>query len=190
MHTPLSFWERDLMLCYLGFMVSMACSAVSGDFLPSLYSWCRFLSVGGNISCQSERPPVIHLNTGLLTCFTPPTLLALPAMTQSSEWQLSSFGSLSASIKGYRHHPSALCMCPSRGPQPKHFTWSLHPSSVDAPVDVHDPSCNFPYFHPWEAFLVGCWVTILPSCFCGISPASPPKGVVLQGVGLVHLSHV
>ena len=38
---------------------------------------------------------------GLLTCFTPPTLLALPAMTQSSEWQLSSFGSLSAGINGY-----------------------------------------------------------------------------------------
>ena len=32
---------------------------------------------------------------GLLTRFTPPTLLALPAVTQSSEWQLSSFGSLS-----------------------------------------------------------------------------------------------
>ena len=38
---------------------------------------------------------------GLLTCFTPPTLLALPAVIQSSEWQLSSFGSLSASINKY-----------------------------------------------------------------------------------------
>ena len=167
------------MLCYLGSMVSMACSAVSGDFLLALYSWCRFLSVGGSVSCRSERPPVIHLGMGLLTHFTPPILFALPAVTQSSEWQLPSFGSLSTGVNGYRHHPSALCMCPSRGPKPNHFTWSLHPSSVDALVDVHDPSCNFPYFHPWEAFLAGHRVTTLPSCSCGISPASPPKGVVL-----------
>ena len=78
---PPSFWEHDLVLCYLGFMVSLACSAVSGDFSPSLYSRCRFLSVGESVSYQSERPPVIHLDMGLLTLFTPPTLLALPAMT-------------------------------------------------------------------------------------------------------------
>ena len=178
------------MLCYLGSMVSMACSAVSEGFLPSLYSQCRFLSVDGSALCQSDRPPVLHLDTGLLTCFTPPTLLALPAMIQSSEWQLSSFGSLSAGINGYRCHPSALHTCPSRGLQPKHFTWSLHLSLVDAPVDVHDSSHNFPYFNPWEAFLVGHWVTALPFCSCGIISASPPKEVVLQGVGLVHLSHV
>ena len=171
-------------------MVSMDCSAVSGGFSPSLYSQCRFLSVGGSVSCWSDRPPVLHLNTGLLTHFTPPTLLALPAMTQSSEWQLSSFGSLSAGINGYRHCPSALCTCPSRGPQPKHFTWSLYLSSVDAPVDVHNPSHNFPYFHPWEFFLVGHRVTALPFCSCGVIPASPPKEVVLLVVGLVHLSCV
>ena len=176
---PPSFWEHDLVLCYLGFMVSLVCSVVSGDFSPSLYSRCRFLLVGGSISCQSERPPVIHLYMGLLTHFSPPTLLALPAVTQSSEWQFSSFGPLSASINGYRHHPSALCTYSSRGQQPKHFTWSLHPSSVDAPVDVHNPSHNFPHFHPWEAFLVGSRVTALPFCSCGVIPASPPKGVVL-----------
>ena len=167
------------MLFYLGSMVSIACSVVSGGFLLSLYSRCRFLSVGRSISCRSDRPPVLHLDMGLLAHFTPPTLLALPAVTQFSEWQLSSFGSLSTSINGYRRHPSALCMCPSRGLQPKHFTWSLHPSSVDAPVDVHDPCCNFPYFHPWEPFLVGCRVTALPFCSCGIIPASLPKEVVL-----------
>ena len=167
------------MLCYLGSMVSLACSAVSGDFSPSLYSWCRLLLVGGSISCQSERPQVIHLDTGLLTCFTPPTLLALPAMTQSSEWQSSSFGPLSAGINGYRRHPSALHTYSSRGQQPKHFTWSLHSSSVDALIDVHDPSCNFLHFHPWEAFLVGHQVTGLPFCSCGIIPASPPQGVAL-----------
>ena len=48
---PPLFWEHDLMLCYFGSMVSMACSVVSEGFLPSLYSQCRFLSVGGSISC-------------------------------------------------------------------------------------------------------------------------------------------
>ena len=134
---------------------------------------------------------ILHPNMGVLSHFTPPSIWsALPALTQFSEWQHSSFGSLSASFNGYRCHPSALCMCSSRGLQPNHLTCGLHPSSVDAPVDVHNPSCNFPFFHPWEAFLVGHWVTTLPSCSCGIIFLSPPKEVVLQGVGLVHLSHV
>ena len=56
-------------------------------------------------------------------------------------------------------------------------------SSVDAPVDIHDPSHNFPFFYPWEASLVGHQVTALPSCSCGVISSSPPKEVVLQGVG-------
>ena len=142
------------------------------------------VSVGSSQQVEEFCVEVIDLQPsistwGCLPISLPPTLLALPAVTQSNEWQLSSFGSLSASINGYRCHPSALCTCPSRGPQPKHFTWSLHPSSVDAPVDIHNPNHNFPYFHPWEAFLVGHWVTTLPFCSCGIIPASPPKEVVL-----------
>ena len=114
---------------------------------------------------------------GCLPISLPPCFiwLALPAVTQFSEWKHSSFGSLSASINGYRHHPSALHMCSSRGLQPNHFTCGLHPSSVDAPVDVHGPSCNFPFFHPREALLVGCWVTTVPFFFCGILSSSPPK---------------
>ena len=72
-----SFWEHDLMLCYLGSIFNMVCSAVLGDLEPSPYSQCRFLSVGGSISCQSSRPSVLHLDMGLLTHFTPPSL-ALP----------------------------------------------------------------------------------------------------------------
>ena len=113
--------------------------------------------------------------------------LALSALTQFSEWQHSSFGSLSASINGYRRHPSALCTCSSGVQPPNHLTCGLHPSSVDTPVDIHDPSRNFPFFHPWEALLVGHRVFALPSCSCGIIILSPPKEVVLQGVGLVHL---
>ena len=167
------------MLCYLGSMFNMVCSVVLGDLEPSPYSRCRFLSVGGSILCRSSRPSVLHLDMGLLTHFTPPSLLALPAMTRFSEWQLPSFGSLSTGINGYRRRPSALRTCSSRGVPPKHLTQGLHLSSVDAPVDVHDPSCNFPYFHPWEAFLVGCRMTALPFCSCGIISASPSEEVVL-----------
>ena len=128
---------------------------------------------------------------GYLSISLPPFILvALPAMTQFSEWHHPSFGSLSASINRYRGHPSALHMCSSGGLQPNHFTCGLHPSSVDAPVDVHDPSHNFLFFHPREALLVGHWVTTLPSFSCGILSSSPPKGVVLHGVGLAHLSCV
>ena len=116
--------------------------------------------------------------------------LALPAMTQFSEWQHSSFSSLSTSINGYRCHPSALHMCSSRGLQPSHFTCGLHLSSMDAPVDVHNPSCNLLFFHPRETLLVGCSVTALPNFSCGILSLSPLEEVVLHGVGLAHLSCV
>ena len=91
---------------------------------------------------------------------------------------------------GYRCHPSALHMCSFQGLQLNHFTCGLHPSSVDAPVDVYNPSCNFRFFHPREVLLVGCWVTALPSFSCGILSSSPPMEVVLHGVGLVNLSCV
>ena len=126
------------------------------------------------VTCLFHSPPFIYL--------------ALPAVTQFSEWQHSSFSSLSASLNGYRHRPSALHMCSFQGLQPNHFTCGLHPSSVDALVDIHDPSCNFPFLHSREALLVGHWVTALPSLYCGILFPSPPKEVVLHRV--VHLSHV
>ena len=145
----------------------------------------------GSISHRCGKPFILHSDMGLLTHFTPPILiLALPAMTQFSEWQPSSIGSLSASINGYRCRPSALRTCSSGVQQPNHLTCGLHPSLVDAPVDVHNPSHNFPFFHPWEASLVGHWVSALPFCSCGIITSSPPKEVVLRGVGLVHLYRV
>ena len=143
------------------------------------------------MSHRCGKPFVLHSNMGLLTHFTPPILiLALPAMTQFSEWQPSSIGSLSASINRYRRCPSALCTCSCGVWQPNHLTCGLHPSVVDAAVDIHDPNHNFLFFHPWEALLVGCWVSTLPFCSCGIITSSPPKQVVLRGVGLVHWYHV
>ena len=66
----------------------------------------------------------------------------------------------------------------------------LHPSSVDTLVDAHDPICNFLFFHPREALLVGHQVTALPSFPCGVLSSSPPEEIFLHGVGLVQLSHV
>ena len=86
--------------------------------------------------------------------------------------------------------PSTLHTCSFQGLQPHHVTWGLHPSSVDAPVDIHGWSHNFPFIHPREALLVGCWVTALPLFSCGVHFISPPTEVVLHGVGLAHTMRV
>ena len=80
------------------------------------------------------------------------------------------------------HVPSEVCS--------QITTCGPHPSSVDAPVDVQSPSHNFPFFHPREALLVGCWVTALPSFSFWHLLYITSVEVVLCGVGLVHLSHV
>ena len=173
------------MLCHFGL------AALKG-IMPSLHNQCRYFSVGRSIPHQSGRPMALHPDiwTTCLLHFPHFIWLALPALTQFSEWQYSSFGSLSASVNGYRRHPSALHTCSSGGLQPNHSTCGLHPSSVDTPVEVHDPSCNFPFFHPRESLLVGHRVTTLPFFSGGILSLSPPKEVLIHGVRLVHLSCV
>ena len=64
--------------------------------------------------------------------------------------------------------PSALCTWSFQSLQPNHVTCGLHPSSVDALVDVHGRSHNFLLFHPREALLVGHWVTALPLSSCDV----------------------
>ena len=189
MHTPSFF--KGAQLYALSFLVGCHfCLVALKGIKPSLHSQCRYLSVGRSISHWRGRPCTLHPNMGCFPVSLPLHLVGL-ACHDPVQWVVhSSFGSLSASINGYRRLPSALCMCSSRGLQPNHLTCGLHPSSVDAPVDVHDPSCNFPFFHPWEAFVIGHWVITMPSCSCGIIFSSPHREIVLQGVGLVHLSHV
>ena len=51
---------------------------------------------------------VLISNTGLFFHFTPPFCLALPTMTLFCDWSHSSWGSLSASVNGYRCH--SLCL--------------------------------------------------------------------------------
>ena len=150
------------------------------------------LSVGRTFLHQRGTQMSFFLTQGLLTCFTcPPCFcMALPTMTQFGDWLHSSWGSLSASINGHWHHSLCLTYVFFWGLQPLHVTCGLHTSSVDAPVDIHGRSCNFPFFHPREALLVGHQVTALPLSSCGILFLSPLTEVVLHGVGLVDLSHV
>ena len=49
--------------------------------------------------------------------------------------------------------PSAKCTCSFRCPHPLQVTWNLHLLSVDAPVDIHGRSDNFPIIHPREVLL-------------------------------------
>ena len=85
--------------------------------------------------------------------------------------------------------PSAKCMWSCRHPLPLHITWSLHPSSVDALVDIHGKSHNLPLIHPREVLLAWCWVITRPLCTCGVFSLSLPLGVGWTGVGLVHQSY-
>ena len=145
------------------------------------------------ICSDSSGQFTFHSNMGVIYPFhSPHYVFVWPCLP----WPCSVSGSIPLlfhyppASMGYRHHPSALHTCSFWGLQPNHFTCGLHPSSVDAPVDVHGPSYNVPFFHPREVLLVGCWVTALPSCSCGVLLSSSPMKVVLHGVELVHLSHV
>ena len=153
----------------------------------SLYWWVGVFSIR-----EVDRCCLLFLLTwGVLTHFTPPCFV----------WPCLPWPSF---VSGHIHHqvqyhpasmgtniaPSTLCMCPFWGPQLHHITCGLHPSSVDALVDVHGRSHNFPFIHPREVLRVGCWVTALPLFSCGIHFIPPLTEVVLHGVGLVHLSHV
>ena len=145
--------------------------------------------MGGSIPHQKGRlscPSFQH--GGYLPISLPPFYLALPTMTQFCDWLHPSWGSLSASINGYRH--CSLCLTYVFLPKSTAITHGLHPSSVEALVDIHGRSCNFLFFHPREALLVGHWVTTLPLFSCGILSFPPSTEVVLHGAGLVHLSHV
>ena len=77
--------------------------------------------------------------------------------------------------------PSAKFMCSFWHLQPCHITCGLYPSSMDARVDVHSRSHNFPLIHPREVLLAGYWVTTLSIFSCGIISVSPPVKVSLHG---------
>ena len=86
-------------------------------------------------------------------------------------------------------YPPSKCMWSCRHPLPLHITWSLHPSSVDTPVEVHGRRCSFSLIHPREVLLAWHWVIARPLTSHGIISLSLPLGIGLTGVGMVHLSH-
>ena len=179
--------EEHIIVCWLS---SLVCFSWGYDATP-LQAVRVPLQVGRSILCQGGRQLCLSFwHGGYLLISLPPFCFALPTVTQFCDWSHSSQGSLSTSINGCRHCSLCLCMCSFQSLQPNHVTCGLHPSSVDAPVDIHGRSCNLPFFHPREALLVGHWVTTLPLSSCGILIFSPPTEVVLHGVGLVHLSCV
>ena len=89
--------------------------------------------------------------------------------------------------------PSTKCMRSCRHPLPLHVTWSLHPSSVDTPVDtqvdIHGKSHNFPLIHPREVWLAYFWVNARQLSTHGVILLSFPLGFGLTEVGLLYLSH-
>ena len=160
--------------------------------MSPLYRWQASLFMWVAAFCIREADYFVFLSDmGLFTHFTPPILFGL-AYHDPVPWLVTfphGVHYLPAST-GIDIVSSALCMCSFQGLQPHHVTCGLHPSSVDTQVDIHGRSCNFPFFHPREALLVGHWVTALPFSSCGILFSPPLAEVVLHGVGLVHLSHV
>ena len=80
-------------------------------------------------------------------------------------------------------YPSAKCMWSCRHPLPLHITWSLHPSSMDAVVDIHGRSHNFLLIHTREVLLAWCWSVTIPLSSSGVLLLSLPLGVGLTGGG-------
>ena len=153
--------------------------------MPLLYNRCGYLFRWvGAFHARGADYFILHSDTRLLTHFTLPHFV-WPCLL----WPSSVVGNIPLLVHylpasmGIDVIPSALCTCSFQSLQPNHFTCGLHPSSLDAPVDVHGISHNFLFFHPREALLVGCQVTTLPIFSCGIFSSSPPLEVVLHGWG-------
>ena len=159
--------------------------------MPPLYRWLGSLFRWvGAFHIRDADFCILLSNMGNPYPFHSPHFLALPTMTQFMIHYIPLGVHYPPASMGIDIIPSALHMCSFQSLQPSHITCGLHPSSMDALVDVHSRSHNFPFFHPREALLVGHWVNALPISSCGVLPFLPPTEVVLCGVGLVHLSHV
>ena len=103
---------------------------------------------------------------GVHTCFLPPVVL-LPWICSVSSGGVHSVCYPMASM-GWDIYFSAKCTWSCRHPLPLHITRSLHPSAVDALVDIHGRSHSFMLIHPREVFLAWCWVISRPLSSRGI----------------------
>ena len=121
---------------------------------------------------------------GVHTYFIPPMVLLLWFSSMSSHGGHPVCYPMAPT--GWDIYPSAKCIWSCRHSCPLHIIWSLHPSSVDALVDVHGRSHSFPFIHPREVFLAWCWVIGRPPSPHGIVSLSLPLGVDLTRLGLSH----
>ena len=117
-----------------------------------------------------------------------PPVVLLPWLSSMSSHG-SHLGSYLMASMGYDIYPSIKCTWSCGHPCPLHITWSLHLSFVDASVNIHGRSHNFPSIHPREVFLAWCWLIARPLSYHGIVSLSLPLGVGLTEVGMVHLFH-
>ena len=128
---------------------------------------------------------------GVCTHFSFPSGLATAFQICEQSWWSS--GLLSTGIYWLTSVPPSNAHEPSGNSVKEgihgHYTWTLHPSSVDAPVEVHRRSHSFPFIHPREVFLAWCWVIARLLSSCDVALPSLPPGIGLTGVGLVHLFH-
>ena len=157
-HIP-PFLEEHILVHWLLILVA----SLKGMMPPLYRQWGSLFRWIGAFCIREIDYLVLLSDMGVTYSFhSPPFCLALPTMTQFHDWLHSSWGSLSASINGYRC--CFLClmyMFLPRSAAKSHYLWSSL-SFVDAPVDVHGRSHNFPFFHPREALLVSHQVTTLP----------------------------
>ena len=189
------FLEEHILVLWLSILVSSLFSTLSflmQGMKPPLYRWkgSLFWWVGAFHIREVDRCCHSSWHGGTYP-FHSPLCYVWPCLPWPS------------SVSGCIHHgvhylpasmgidvtPFTLCTCSFLGLQPHHVAWGLHPSSVDALVDIHSRNHNFLFFHTREALLVGSWVTALPLFSCDVLSLSPLAEVVLHGVGLVHLSH-
>ena len=131
--------------------------------MPLLYNWCGYLCRWvGAFHVREADYFILHSNMGVTYLFHSPQFV-WPCLL----WPSSVIGCIPLWVHylpvsmGIDVIPSALCTCSFWSLQPDHFTCGLHPSLVDALVDIHSVSHNFPFFHPREALLVGYQETAL-----------------------------
>ena len=133
---------------------------------------------------MSERQTTLSfsLTLELLTHFTPPFCLALPTMTQFHDWSHFSWGSLSASVNGYRCHSLCLTyMFLPRSTATSHYLWS---SPILSGHSCRHPwqKLQIPIFPPQGNFTGRSSSDHLTIFFLWHLPFTPPTEVVLHGV--------
>ena len=143
------FLEEHVLMHWLSILVA----SLNGMMPPLHRQWGSLFRWVGAFCIREADYLSFFLTQGLLTHFTPPHFV-WPCLL----WPSSVSGHIPLGVHclpasmGIDVVPSAFCTCSFWGLQPSHITCGLHPSSVDAPVDVHSRSCNFPFSIPGKLY--------------------------------------